>query len=53
VERIRSNGGGSPLAQLATVFGEAADVVMMLAHLRNLKRRAERYAEGRRSSEVG
>jgi hypothetical protein len=53
VERVRANAGGSPLAQLTAIFGEAADVVMMLAHLRNLKRRAERYAEALRSSEAG
>jgi hypothetical protein len=50
---VRANAGGSPLAQLTAIFGEAADVVMMLAHLRNLKRRAERYAEALRSSEAG
>jgi len=52
VERIRGRASASPLAQLAALLGEAGDVVMMLAHLQNLKRRAERTAEERRTREV-
>lgn len=47
VERIRGNASASPLAQFAALFGDAGDVVMMLAHLQNLKRRAERSAAER------
>lgn len=52
VERIRGHASASPLAQLAALFGDAGDVVMMLTHLSNLKRRAERYGEERRAVEV-
>ena len=47
VERFRGHATSNPLVQLAQLLGDAGDVVMMLTHLHNLKRRAERSAEER------
>lgn len=47
VERIRGHASANPLIQLTQLLGDAGDVVMMLTHLHNLKRRAERSAEER------
>lgn len=47
VERIRGHASANPLVQLTQLLGDAGDVVMMLTHLQNLKRRAERSAAER------
>lgn len=52
VERIRGHASANPLVQLTALLGDAGDVVMMLTHLQNLKRRSERSAEQRRAREV-
>ena len=52
VERIRGHASDSPLAQFAFLFGDAGDVVMMLTHLQNLKRRAEHSATERNAHAV-
>jgi hypothetical protein len=52
VERIRGHASANPLVQFTQLLGDAGDVVMMLAHLQNLKRRAERSAAERIASEV-
>ena len=52
VERIRGHASANPLVQVTTLLGDAGDVVMMLTHLNNLKRRAERSADERRAREV-
>ena len=44
VERIRGHAASNPLVALTQILGDAGDVVMMLTHLHNLKRRAERTA---------
>lgn len=52
VERIRGHASANPLIQLTQLLGDAGDVVMMLTHLRNLKRRGERSASERIAREV-
>ena len=52
VERIRGHASSNPIVELTKLLGGAGGVVMMLAHLRNLKRRAERSAAERREREV-
>jgi hypothetical protein len=47
VERIRGHGAANPLIQITQLLGDAGEVVMMLAHLQNLKRRSERSAAER------
>ena len=47
VERIRGHAASNPLVALTQILGDAGDVVMMLTHLHNLKRRAERTASER------
>ena len=52
VERIRGHAASNPLVALTQILGDAGDVVMMLTHLHNLKRRAERTASERQDSDV-
>lgn len=52
VERIRGHASSNPIVELTKLLGDAGDVVMMLAQLRNLKRRGERSANERRAREV-
>lgn len=52
VERIRGHASANPLMQLTALLGDAGDVVLMLTHLNNLKRRSERSAEERRAGEI-
>ena len=52
VERIRGHASSNPLVALTQLLGDAGDVVMMLTHLHNLKRRAERTAAEREAREV-
>lgn len=52
VERIRGHATTNPLVQFTALLGDAGDVVMMLTHLHNLKRRSERSAAVRHGREV-
>jgi hypothetical protein len=52
VERIRGHASANPLVQFTQLLGDASDVVMMLTHLYNLKRRSERSARERVAREV-